>query len=110
MTEEARDRVLKLLYAGKIHSGLTFDQQVGNPKASAVATGGEIYIRADAFRKLGSGDFAFLLAHESQHLNQSFFMRDVERDADAYGCANTRGRVLTFAGAYRDLGPCGAKP
>ena len=110
MTTEARDQVLKLLYAGRIHSGLTLDQQVGNPRATAVASGGDIYIRADAFKKLGTGDFAFLLAHESRHVDQSFFARDRERDADAYGCANTWGRVLAFAGAYRNLGPCGAKP
>ena len=111
MTREAGARVMSLLNAGRISVGLTTWDRVSawlggvkNPAAMSGHPG--IHLTAQSFGQR-LGDFAFLMAHESQHTVQPLFMLNKERDADAYGCANTWGREGYFAGAYSDQWSCG---
>lgn len=105
MTKDARERVLGLLNAGKIHAGLSWLQRTMSrlkgtePAAVANSFTNHISIREDAF-DYQPGNMAMLLAHESQHTEQGLLMmpRTVERDADAFGCANTWGRTLSYTG------------
>lgn len=105
MTKGARERVLALLNAGKIHAGLSwFEKAMSRLKGTDPAgvtnnLTDHISIREDAF-EYQPGNLAMLLAHESQHTWQPLLMTPsmVERDADAYGCANTRGRSGSYIG------------
>jgi RHS repeat-associated protein len=111
MTKEARELVLGALNAGKISPGLNLLDKVlsvikgGEPAGVTNTITDNIRIAEKAF-KYGIGDFAFLLAHEAQHTQQPFLMLPgaKERDADAFGCANTWGRVGYFAGGYGNCG------
>lgn len=116
MTPEARARVLTFLNAGRIQLGFSWDTRVrqlieGTSGATATANRfrDQIELSESAFA-LSTGDLAFVLAHEGQHLEQSNFSlgRTRELDADAYGCANTRERNLTKAGATQGA-TCGAE-
>lgn len=110
MAAEAQDRVIDLLFRGKISSvaGLTSRGRpalgVGFPLSDKVK------IDAAAFSSLAIGDFAFLLAHEAAHTTQLFMRLSLrEANADAFACANTWGRERFKSGAYRStLGPCGS--
>lgn len=105
MTREARDRVLGLLNAGKIHAGLSWLQRTVSrlkgtePAAVTSSITDNISIREDVF-DYQPGNLAMLVAHESQHTEQSLLMTPsmIERDADAYGCANTWGRSRSYTG------------
>jgi hypothetical protein len=107
MTPEARERVLGLLSAGRIHVGISWLQRtishLKGTEPAAVTSGRNVSIRADVF-DYQPGNFAMLLAHESQHTVQPFFMWPsmVERDADAYGCANTWGRSGSYVGGTHE--------
>jgi hypothetical protein len=109
MTREGRQLVLDLLYRGKIHPGLSLqarimDKITGRPSAAFTnKITDNVHIAEESF-SLRLGDFAFLLAHEGRHTAQSLFQR--ERDADAYGCANTWDRYVYFSGGY---GNCGGR-
>lgn len=107
MTREARDRILAMLRGGKFHAGFSLFNRLVHRGSSAVTNTltGYIQLREYTFDYL-IGDLAFLLAHESQHAVQPFLMLKPERDADAYGCANTWGRVGYEAGGY---GNCGGR-
>jgi hypothetical protein len=113
MTAGARERVLGLLSEGRIHVGLSWLNRTLKPNAAAVTNvfTDNINISEVAFGYFPA-DFAFLLAHESQHTVQSVLMwpGNAERDADAYACSNTWGRVGYRSGSYSEYAPCGSGP
>ena len=95
-----------MLNAGKIHSGISWiDRTVAHLRGvdpAAVTHGSNISIAPEAF-EYQPGNFAMLLTHESEHTQQGMLMLRTfaERDADAYGCANTWGRTGSyFGGTY----------
>ncbi|MBK8245985.1 MAG: hypothetical protein IPK85_01065 [Gemmatimonadetes bacterium] len=114
MTPEAGARVRGLLESGDIRSGFSGFQQLRQgatgKRPTATAFAGHVEMRESAF-EFSPGTLAFVLAHESQHLEQSWLTstsRGRERDADAYACANTTQRG---AGAKAGSDPgatCGA--
>ena len=116
MTPEARARALTSLNAGRIQLGFSWDTQVrqfvegtSNSTGTANRLRGQIELDESAFA-LASGDLAFTLAHEGEHLEQSGVGsgRTRELNADAYACANVRDRNWTKAGATPGA-TCGAK-
>jgi len=117
MTAAARERVLGLLKAGKIHAGLRWFDRILTPTENPAGVTyrlGDVHIAEDVF-EYQPGNFAMLLAHESQHTVQSLLMGPTmkERDADAYGCSNTWGRTESYTGGtYGDQfgNYCGGPP
>ncbi len=109
MTADARDRVLELLFDGKISSAEAVIVNLRRVAAKASVLTRRVTLAESAFA-YEIGDFAFLLAHEAQHTRQLFTAPwNREADADAYGCANTWGRHGYRSGAYRaQYGPCGS--
>jgi hypothetical protein len=115
MTPEARGRVMELMNAGRIKPGFSAAQRLRhsiegkqNVAATASRLTGDIQVGGIAFQ-LSSGDLAFVLAHETEHLEQSSLSRSRTRElnADAYACANTRDRNVTSSGATAGT-TCGA--
>jgi hypothetical protein len=113
MSAGARDRVMRLLNAGKVHPGLTLIDKVigalkgGSPAASTSPITKNVHVAPETF-DYTSGELAFVMAHESQHTVESLLISNkrAEKEADEYGCANTTERGAFENGSYPELGGC----